>query len=179
MEYLDYSSNKNKSFYDRDIEQYQQQQNEELNSTINKLFHSINPGCPINYSLPQNFLNLLKRILSTNFSVMKNDESAIINSLLDKVSKSSNYNQDILNKFQILYSKLTKKRSLTKRWGILYILNAFSKNNFKDINFVATNELQKNYMNMTNNMLIDKDFQYNSNSNGKYKGNNIFKTNNN
>ena len=171
MEYS--SSRKNKNYYEKDIEQFQQQ-NEELNSTFNKLFHSINPGCPINYSLPQNFLNLLKRILSTNFSVMKNDESAIINSLLDKVSKSSNFNQDIINKFQYLYSKLTKKRTLTKRWGILYILNALSKNNFKDINFVATNELQKNYMNMnSNNMLIEKDFQLNNNSNGKYQGNNV------
>ena len=178
MEYN--SSRKNKNIYEKDIEQFQQQQNEEiLNSTFNKLYHSLVPNCPINYSLPPNFQNLLKRILATNFSVMKNDESVIVNSLLDKISKSSNFNQDIINKFQYLYSRLTKKRSLTKRWGILYILNSLSKNNYKDMNFAATNELQQNYMNMTmninsnmpNNMLIDNDYQY-MNSNGKFLNNN-------
>ena len=157
-------------FNEKDIEQFQQQQNEELNSTFNKLYHSLNPNCPNNYGLPQNFQNLLRRILSTNFSVMKNDESAIINSLLEKVSKSSNFNQDIINKFQYLYSLLTKKRTLTKRWGILYILNSLSKNNnYQDINFPATNELQQNYMNMNagmpKNMLIEKDCACLTNSN--------------
>jgi hypothetical protein len=101
---------------------------------------------------------------------MKNDESAIINTLLEKVSKSSNFNQDIINKFQYLYSLLTKKRTLTKRWGILYILNSLSKsNNYQDINFSATNELQQNYMNMNasmpKNMLIEKDCACLTNSN--------------
>ena len=173
---MEYNSNKNnKNFYEKDIEQYQQQQqNEEfLNSTFNKLYHSINPSCPMNYILPQNFQNLLRRILSTNFSVMKNDESAIINNLLDKVSKSSNFNQEVINRFQYLYSKLTKKRALTKRWGILYILNALSKkNNLKDISFSGTNELQQNYMNMPNSMIIDKDYLFN-NSNNKFHGNTI------
>ena len=122
---MEFSSNrKNRNIHQKDIEQYQQQ-NEELNSIFKKLFHSLNPNCPSNYELPQNFQNLLRRILSTNFSVMKNDESAIVNSLLEKISKSSNFNQDIISKFQYLYSILTKKRTLTKRWGILYILNSF------------------------------------------------------
>ena len=181
MEYS--SSRKNKNLNEKDIEQFQQQQNDEfLNSTFNKLFHSLVPSCPMNYTLPQNFQNLLKRILSTNFSVMKNDESVIMNLLLDKVSKLSNFNQDIINRFQYLYSKLIKKRTLTKRWGILYILNSLSKNNFKDMNFEGTNELQQNYMNMnsSSNMLIDKEYQNMSdfNSNSKFKGNNMLNLNN-
>ena len=129
---MEYSSSRKKNFYENDIEQHQQQQNDELlNSTFNKLYHALVPSCPINYALPSKFQCLLKRILSTNFSVMKNDESVIVNSLLDKISKTTNFNQDIINKFQYLYSKLTKKRTLTKRWGILYILNSFSKNNKK------------------------------------------------
>ena len=83
---------------------------------------------------------------------MKNDESIIINSLLDKISKSSNFNQDIINKFHYLYSRLTKKRALTKRWGIIYILNSLSKNNYKDMNFDATNKLQQNYINIAMNI---------------------------
>ena len=119
MEYN--SGRKNQNYYEKDIEQFQHQQNEELlNTMFNNLYHSLNPSCPSGYTLPPNFQNLLKRILSTNFSIMKNDESKIINSLLDQVSQSSNFNQDILNKFQYLYAKLTKKRNLTKRWGILY-----------------------------------------------------------
>ena len=162
------SSRKKQSFLEKDIEQYQQQQNEEsLNLMFNNLYHSLTPKCPQNYSLPSNFLNLLKRILSTNFSIMKNDESKIINSLLDKVSKESNFNQEIMNKFQYLYAKLTKKRNLSKRWGILYILNSLSKKNkAKEMSFTATNELQQNYLNINSNIsnkdnpntLIDKDF---------------------
>ena len=174
---MEYSSNrKSKNNYEKDIEQYQQQQDEFLNTTFNKLYRALTPGCPSNYSLPQNFQNLLKRILSTNFSVLKNEESVIVNSLFDKVSKSSNFNQDLINKFQYLYSKLTKKRALTKRWGILYILNSLSKNNYMDITFSATNELQQNYMNMnsnpTNKMVIDKGYPYlNSNSTQKINNN--------
>ena len=146
---MEYSSNgKNKIFYDKNIEQFQKQQNEEFNSTFNKLYHALNPNCPNNYALPQNFQNLLRRILSTNFSIMKNEESVIINSLLEKISKSSNFNQDIINKFQKLFSSLTKKKTLTKRWGILYILNALSKNrNYKDIIFSATNNILKKMRN--------------------------------
>ena len=185
MEYS--SSRKNQNMYENDIEQLQHQQNEEsLNSTFNNLYRALNPNCPSGYTLPLNFQNLLKRILSTNFSIMKNDESKIINSLLDQVSQSTNFNQDLLNKFQYLYAKLTKKRNLTKRWGILYILNSFSKkNNIKDINFVGTNELQQNYLNMNNlnvdntnlqnNTLINRDFYNINNINNKnipYEGSN-------
>ena len=120
MEYN--SSRKNPNLYEKDIEQFQQQQNEELlTSMFNNLYRSLTPNCPSDYTLPVNFQNLLKRILSTNFSIMKNDESKIINSLLDQVSQNTNFNQDVLNKFQYLYAKLTKKRNLTKRWAILYI----------------------------------------------------------
>ena len=183
---MEYSSNrKNNSFNEKDIDQFQQNKKEDLICSINKLYRSIYPKCPKNYELPKETINLLKRLLSTNFSVMNNDESLIINSLFDKVSKLSNFNQDIIKRFQILYSALFNKK-LTKRWAILYLLNAFSNNNFKDINFTATNELQQNYINMSmnmnsnilNNMLIEKDYQY-MHSNGKFQGNNISNLNNN
>ena len=176
MEYN--SGRKNQNYYEKDIEQFQHQQNEELlNTMFNNLYHSLNSNCPSGYTLPPNFQNLLKRILSTNFSIMKNDESKIINSLLDQVSQSSNFNQDILNKFQYLYAKLTKKRNLTKRWGILYILNSFAKkNNLKDMSFAGTNELQQNYLNMDNNnpknTLINRDFLFMNNMNNDFQGSN-------
>ena len=181
MEYN--SGRKNQNYYEKDIEQFQHQQNEELlNTMFNNLYHSLNPNCPSGYTLPPNFQNLLKRILSTNFSIMKNDESKIINSLLDQVSQSSNFNQDILNKFQYLYAKLTKKRNLTKRWGILYILNSFAKkNNLKDMSFAGTNELQQNYLNMDNNnpknTLINRDFLFMNNMNNDFQGKSSNKNN--
>ena len=187
MEYN--STRKNHNIYEKDIEQNTHQQNEDsLNTTFNNLYLALNPNCPSNYSLPSNFQNLLRRILSTNFSIMKNDESKIINSLLDQVSQKTNFNQELINKFQYLYSKLTKKRNLTKRWGILYILNTFAKkNNTKETNFIGTNELQQNYLNMNiinttnkknkNNTLLDRDFLLlnqnnnpNENSNQKLTG---------
>ena len=175
MEYN--SSRKNPNYYEKDIEQFQHQQNEDsLTSMFSSLYHALNPNCPSNYTLPLNFQNLLKRILSTNFSIMKNDESKIVNSLLDKVSQSTNFNQEILNKFQYLYAKLTKKRNLTKRWGILYILNSFAKkNSMKEISFTGTNELQQNYLNMDNNQkntLIDRYFLLLNNANNTYEGSN-------
>ena len=122
---MDNSSNqKFKNNFEKDIDQFEQQQHSnQLSLILNKLYLSLNPSCPNNYKLPNNFLNLLQRILSSNFSVMKNDESIIINSLLDKVYKLSNYNKETMNRFQYLYSKLTKKKTLKKRWGILYLLN--------------------------------------------------------
>ena len=187
---MEYNSERKKVNYnEKDIEQFQHQQNEEFLTTIfNNLYHSLKPNCPSGYTLPLNFQNLLKRILSTNFSIMKNDESKIINSLLDQVSQSTNFNQDILNKFQYLYAKLTKKRNLTKRWAILYILNSFAKkNNIKDISFAGTNELQQNYLNMDNynqkNTLIDRDFllfnndYQNSNAKVPMNNNNMYGTN--
>ena len=123
---------------------------EYLSLLIKDLYNSLYPECPKNYILPKNFENLILRILSTNFSVIKNDESLILNSLIEKVNSISNNNIDTINKFQNLYSKLIQKRSLTKRWCILYILNHFSKKNFKTFNFSATNELQQNFLNAYN-----------------------------
>ena len=159
---MDFGSNsKFNNYVEKDIEQYEEEQNlNKLSLILNNLYHSLNPKCPNNYKLPTNFQNLLQRILSSNFSVMKNDESLIINSLLDKVYKLSKYNKETMNKFQYLYSKLTKKNNLTKRWAILYILNSFSKDNLKNLNFSGTNKLQQNYLNndykISNKYYIDK-----------------------
>ena len=146
---------------------------EYLSSIIKDLYISLNPDCPKNYILPTNFENLIIRLLSSNFNVIKNDESIIINSLMEKVFKISKNNIDTINKFQNLYSKLTKKRTLTKRWGVLYILNHFSKNGFKNLYFSATNELQQKFLNDYNilNNGFEKDFS--ENFNNDFNNNNI------
>ena len=147
-----------KKGYSRKTEQ------EYLSSIIKDLYISLNPQCPKNYKLPKNFENLILRILSTNFSVIKNDEMIILNSLIEKVKKISKNNMDKINRFQNLYSNLTKKRTLSKRWGILYLLNHFSKRDFNTLNFSITNELQQNFLNDYNNILnnrFENDFSEN------------------
>jgi len=175
---MDYYSNiKFNNNTEKDIEQFEQQKLLlQLSSLLNKLYQSLNPNCPNNYKLPKNFQNLLQRILSTNFSIMKNDESIIINSLLEKVYKLTNENKEALNKFQYLYSKLTKKKNLTKRWAILYLLNSLSKKSYKKLNFSATNELQQNYLEDGNNLLENNnciDFLFLNNSNQNIQDDNI------
>ena len=139
-----------KKDYSRKTEQ------EYLSSIIKDLYISLNPKCPKNYKFPKNFENLILRILSTNFSVIKNDEMQIVNSLNEKVNKISKNDIDKINIFQNLYFKLSKKRTLTKRWGVLYLLNHSSKNCFKALNFSITNELQQNFLNDYNNTLNNR-----------------------
>ena len=121
-----------------------------LSSIIKKLYVSLNPECPKNYNLPKYFENFILRIFSTNFNVLKNDETIIVNSLIEKVNKISKNDIDIINRFQNLYFKLTKKRSLTKRWAVLYLLNNFSKNDNKNMDFSITNNLQQNFLSFNN-----------------------------
>ena len=121
--------------------------NDILSELINNLFVSLKPDCPKNYILPKNFENLIMRILSTNFNIIKKDENILLNTLLEKVYQNSKNDEDTINKFQNLYEQLTQKRTLTRRWGVLYILNYFSDKNFnKNNNFSATNTLQQNFL---------------------------------
>ena len=121
--------------------------NDILSELINNLFVSLKPDHPKNYILPKNFENLIMRILSTNFNIIKTDENILLNTLLEKVYQISKNDEDTINKFQNLYEQLTQKRTLTRRWGVLYILNYFSDKNFnKNINFSATNTLQQNFL---------------------------------
>ena len=128
---------------------------EYLSSIIKNLYISLNPDSPKTYNLPKYFENLILRIISTNFNVLKNDERIILNSLIEKVNKISKNDIDIINRFQNLYFKLSKKRSLTKRWAVLYLLNYFSKNNIKNLNFSVTNNLQQDFLSF-NNILNNK-----------------------
>ena len=74
-----------------------------------------------------------------------------------------NASQDQINKFSYLYSQLTKKRNITKRWGVLYLLNSLSK---KSMNCIGSNALQNNLLNKEN--YSDNNFSPNFN----FKNNN-------
>ena len=165
--------NSNNKYNNFKIEEFQKRkQLEQLSSLFNKLYHSLNRNCPNNYSLPKNFQNLLLRILSSNLNVLKKDESIIINSMLDKVNKISNYDKDAINRFQYLYSKLTKNTPKTKRWCVLYLLNSLTQDKFKSNDFTGTNQLQRNYLKTSDNILNNtnciKFLFTNSNKNTSY-----------
>ena len=155
--------------------------NEILSELINNLYISLKPGCPKNYNLPTNFVNLILRIISTNFNIIKNEENILLNSLLEKVYQISKNDEDVINQFQNLYDRLTQKRRLTKRWGVLYILNHFSNKNFnKNMNFSATNTLQQNFLKCyeTLNNKIENDLSeiFFEDNNNNYRPNNFILT---
>ena len=170
------NKNKRRGRKQRDQKTNQINQNisseDELSIMLNKLYHSLHPTISNDINLQNNYINLLKRILSSDFSVMKNDETSLVNLLLEKVSKLSNFNEENLNKFQYLYSKLLKKKSLSKRWNILYILNSLSKTE-PEFFFPASDDLQNKLLNynsyISGNNLMDNEFYLLNNINPHQK----------
>ena len=119
----------------------------EIHNLFNQLFNSLNIDPSL---IKPNYLQLLKNELCSNFKVTKYDEAALVNLLQDKAAKISEFNKDTINKFQNLYLKLTNRRTLTKRWETLYLLNSLSitPNLYKDLDFSETNDLQKKLINI-------------------------------
>ena len=92
---------------------------------FSQLYQSFYPD-EILISSNQKSLSKIKKKLFSNFKLTKKDEPAIVNLLQDKVSKISKFNPDTINHFQNLYHKLVHRRTLTKRWEVLYLLNSLS-----------------------------------------------------
>jgi hypothetical protein len=92
---------------------------------FSQLYQSMNPNKVI---IPSNekYLTQIKKKLFSNFKITKKDEPSIVNLLQDKAAKLSNFNPDTINHFQNLYHKLLHRRTLTKRWEVLYLLNYLS-----------------------------------------------------
>ena len=109
----------NNQYYSNDNDSF-------LIELFSKLYQSFNPDEMIIPS-NQNFLNLIKKKLNSNLKLNKKDETTIVNLIQDKVSKLSNFNPDTILHFQNLYHNLVHRRTLTKRWEVLYLLNNLSK----------------------------------------------------
>jgi len=143
-DYFDYEENLN-SFVDfNDNDEY-------LMHLFSKLYQSLSKEKVI---IPPNqkFLHQLKKKLFSNIKISSKDEPSIISLLQDKVSKLSNYNSDAVNHFQILYNKLVHRKTLTKRWEILYLLNSLSKlpNIYQKLDFPENDFLQKKIWGLSN-----------------------------
>ena len=114
-------------FYDNsnNVPNFDNNNDEVFLDLFSQLYQSFNPE-EIIIPSNQRFLSQIKKKLFSNFKITKKDEPNIVNLLQDKASKISNFDPDIINHFQNLYHRLLHKRTLTKRWEVLYLLNSLS-----------------------------------------------------
>ena len=124
-----------------------------LEELFSQLYQSFNPD---NILIPSNqkYLTQIKKKLFSNFNITKKDEPSIVNLLQDKAAKLSNFNPDIINHFQNLYHKLVHRRTLTKRWDVLYLLNNLSNipKIYKQLDYSENEFLQKKIININCNI---------------------------
>ena len=139
--------------------------NELLIHLFSKLCESFNKE---KVNIPSNhiILSQLKKKLFSNIKITAKDEPSIVNLLQDKVAKLSNFNSDKINHFQNLYHKLVHRKTLTKRWEILYLLNSLSKlpNIYQILDFPENDFLQKKIWGLasdiTGNNLLDTENKF-------------------
>ena len=139
--------------------------NELLIHLFSKLYQTLNNN---KANIPYNKLivSKLKKKLFSNIKISSKDEPSIINLLMDKASKLSNFNPDTINHFQNLYHKLIHRRTLTKRWEILYLLNSLSKlpDIYKKLDFPENDLMQKKIWELgndiTGNNLLDTENKF-------------------
>ena len=118
---------------------------------FSKLYQSLNKE---KIFIPSNkkILSQLKKKLFSNIKILSKDEPNIVNLLQDKAAKLSNFNSDIMNHFHNLYNKLIHRKTLSKRWEVLYLLNSLSKlpNVYIKLDFPENNYLQKKIWTIAN-----------------------------
>ena len=145
-----------------------------LMDLFSQLYQSFNPE-EIITPLNNKSIQEIKKKLFSNFKITRKDEPTIVNLLQDKTSKLNNFNPDIINHFQNLYHKLLHRRTLTKRWEILYLLNNLSKipKIYKQLDYPENDLLQKKIIdincNISGNYIIDNENKF---LNCKTKNNN-------
>ena len=132
---------------------------------FSQLYQSFNPE-EIIVPSNQKFLSKIKKKLFSNFKITKKDEPTIVNLLQDKAAKLSNFNPDTIIHFQNLYHKLVHRRTLTKRWEVLYLLNNLSNvpTIYKQLDY-PENELLQNKItnincNISGNDILDNENKF-------------------
>ena len=139
--------------------------NELLIHLFSKLYQTLNNN-KVNIPYNKLIVSKLKKKLFSNIKISSKDEPSIINLLMDKASKLSNFNPDTINHFQNLYHKLIHRRTLTKRWEILYLLNSLSKlpDIYKKLDFPENDLMQKKIWELgndiTGNNLLDTENKF-------------------
>lgn len=105
-----------------------------------KLINNMIPQ--IDNSQAERYLGYLSRLLNSRLNVTSNNETNIINSLLDKVSRNKSDGYNKLDRMQNMYSMLTTKKTLKRRWAVLYLLDRLSQDNNENNNNDSSKILQ-------------------------------------
>jgi len=154
-------------FYDNsnNVPHFDNNSDEVLLDLFSQLYQSFSPQ-EIIIPSNQKFLSQIKKKLFSNFKITKKDEPNIVNLLQDKASKISNFDPDTINHFQNLYHRLLHKRTLTKRWEVLYLLNSLSNvpKIYKQLDY-SENDLLLNKMtnincNISGNDIVDNENKF-------------------
>lgn len=98
---------------------------------LTKLFNNIIPNH--DRKLSDKYISYFTRLLNSRLNVTTNNESNILSLTIEKITKLNlNQNSNALDKterFQTLYSNLLTKKTLKRRWAILYLLYRISSEN--------------------------------------------------
>jgi len=98
---------------------------------LNKLFNNLIPNH--DKKLSDKYISYFSRLLNSRLNVSTNNESNITSLIIDKITKLQfNRNSNSLDKserFQTLYSNLLTKKTLKRRWAMLYLFNRISADN--------------------------------------------------
>jgi gamma-tubulin complex component 3 len=97
-----------------------------------KLISNVIPQIDKNQA--ERYLGYLSRLLNSRLNVVTTNETNILNSILDRVSCGKSDGHNKIDKVQTFYSLLTTKKTLKRRWAILYLLDRISQDNNDNIN---------------------------------------------
>jgi hypothetical protein len=98
---------------------------------LTKLFNNLIPNH--DRKLSDKYISYFTRLLNSRLNVTTNNESNILSLTIEKITKL-NFNQNSNNldkseRLQTLYSNLLTKKTLKRRWAILYLLYRISSEN--------------------------------------------------
>ena len=147
------------------------------NSLLQQLYSSIATNLQ-NKTLSNSQINFFQRILLSRFNLIQSDEMNILNCLLDKTEsiygitqkkgERSNIALQKIETINELYTRLTKKKILSKRWAILYLLSELSQTNKQNPNLFITANVLDCYLESKPEMNMDikalNDIKHNNNN---------------
>jgi gamma-tubulin complex component 3 len=89
---------------------------------IQKLILNLIPA--LDARLTENYTSYFLRLLNSRLNISTNNETNIMTMILERVSKLSNSYESLekVERVQTLYNKLLSKKTLKRRWALLYLL---------------------------------------------------------
>jgi len=102
-----------------------------LTALTEKLFINLVPYYDKKYT--DKYLSYFLRLLYTRFNVSTNNESSIMNLILDRTSKLHMNNLEKAERIQNLYSNLSSKKTIKRKWAVLYLLFRISQENNENL----------------------------------------------